>query len=64
MLAREKRSTAIRRKNDTAKTNMYSLVVCIPYPREGTEDGDNDEDICSDSSDEDGVMRILVVDED
>ena len=43
---------------------FHLLVVCVPNPRECTQDGDDDEDICRDSSDKNRIMSVLVVDED
>ena len=43
---------------------IHSLVVCVANPRECTQDGDDDEDVCHNSSNENSPMSVLVVDED
>lgn len=43
---------------------LEDVMMRIPDPREGTRDTDGDCQVGDNSSDEDGVVDVLVVDED
>lgn len=56
-----------RKKADPTNEPMVALedvMMCIPDPREGTRDTDGDGQIGDNSSDENRVVDVLVVDED